>query len=105
MFTEFDQDQDGLVGIDEVRRITHALGHTTSKAILKNHFNKFDDNGGHITDHHNYPTFVYGGHLTDDNNYSTFVFISDSCGGHSEVYYSIKTLINYVDDYHNYHPL
>ena len=47
MFTEFDQDRDGLVGIDEVRRITQALGQSTSEAILKNHFNKLDDNGGH----------------------------------------------------------
>ena len=59
MFTEFDQDQDGLVGIDEVRRITHALGHTTSKAILKNHFNKLDDNGAHLTDNNNYTIVKY----------------------------------------------
>ena len=50
MFTEFDQDRDGLVGIDEVRRITQALGQSTSEAILKNHFNKLDDNGGHSPD-------------------------------------------------------
>ncbi|KAI0219184.1 putative calmodulin-like protein 2 [Lamellibrachia satsuma] len=55
MFMEFDQDQDGLVGIDEVRRITHALGHSTSEAILKNHFNKLDDNGNGLI---NYPEFL-----------------------------------------------